>query len=102
MNRTISENALMLDLAASLARADLATTVSPPPPLAELFEMGRKTERLPEGFALIHIERMAGVARHMISVYSDYQPRASNGPLLFLKAQRGEESLDSQRDWSRF
>ena len=57
---------------------------------------------MPEGFATAHVERMAGVFRHMIRVCPDYVLHPWNGPMLFLSARRDPEDPGVAPEWSPF
>ena len=96
----MSGESLLLAMAAELGCRDLLETTPAPASLAELVAAAQAANRLPEGFALVHAERIARVFANTVALHDRYRPIATEDPVLLLRATQRLHPGDALPDWS--
>jgi thioesterase domain-containing protein len=102
-NETIfSEEYLVRAMAGELGCEDLLNDAPPALTLPQLVEMGILAGRLPVGFGLAQVERVASVFQNSVHLHLAYRPGNWDGPMLLLRALRRVRDEDAPPDWSPF
>jgi thioesterase domain-containing protein/acyl carrier protein len=102
MERTVSAETMIIEMANSLGLADMIAGADHLPSLAQLVEEARSAGRLPREFQIVHAERMSNIFRNMLQACPEYCVRPWNGSLLMLRAKDRPEIAGLETDWSAY